>query len=129
MADTPTPPPSVTRREFVAAGAMAAAWMIVPRRVLGRGLTPPSDLVNVAVVGIHGMGAYNAQAVMSQNIVAICDVDEPLMKARLDAWKRSLQPRPAPRRQTPQPPPPRPAAPPRCSARPTNDGSRSRARR
>jgi predicted dehydrogenase len=91
---------------------MAAAWMIVPRRVLGQGLTPPSDLVNIAVVGIHGMGAVNAQAVMSQNIVAICDVDEPLMKARLDAWKRSLQPRPAPRRQTPQPPPPRPATPP-----------------
>ena len=90
---------------------MAAAWMIVPRRVLGQGLTPPSDLVNIAVVGFSGMGAVNAQAVMSQNIVAFCDVDEPLMKTRLDAWKRSLQPRREPARQTP-PPPPRPATPP-----------------
>ena len=48
--------------------------MIVPRHVLGQGQTPPSDLVNIAIVGINGMGAVNAQAVMSQNIVAICDV-------------------------------------------------------
>ena len=75
----------------------AAAWLIVPRHVLGQGLTPPSDRVNIAVVGIHGMGAANAQAVMSQNIVAICDVDDALLEARLGAWKRSLQPRPAPR--------------------------------
>ena len=62
--------------------------------MLGQGLTPPSDLVNIAIVGIGGMGAANAQAVMSQNIVAICDVDEGLVKARIDDWKRSLQPRP-----------------------------------
>ena len=57
MADNPT-----TRREFIATGAIAAAaCMIVPRHVLGRGLTPPSDMLNVAVVGIGGMGASNAQ--------------------------------------------------------------------
>jgi predicted dehydrogenase len=110
--DTAAAPATATRREFVAAGAMAAAWMIVPRHVLGQGLTPPSDLVNIAVVGIHGMGAVNAQAVMSQNIVAVCDVDEPLMKARLDAWKRSLEPRRQPARPTPPPPARSPAPPP-----------------
>jgi predicted dehydrogenase len=108
-----------TRRQFVTTGAAAtAAWMIVPRYVLGRGQTPPSDLVNIAVVGIGGMGASNAQAVMSQNIVAICDVDDALVNARLDAWKRSLQPRqPQPRAQAPRPqqqrpPGSRPPAPP-----------------
>jgi predicted dehydrogenase len=85
-----------TRRDFVVTSAAAAAgWMIVPRHVLGQGLTPPSDLVNIAIVGIGGMGASNAQAVMSQNIVAICDVDDGLVNARIDDWKRSLQPRPA----------------------------------
>jgi predicted dehydrogenase len=106
----PAPP---TRREFVATGALAAAgFMIVPRHVLGQGLTPPSDLVNIAVVGIGGMGGSNAQAVMSQNIVAICDVDDALVDARLAAWKRSLQPRPPAPRQTPRPPQARPPAPP-----------------
>ena len=104
---TPSSPDGPTRREFIATGAVAAAgWIIVPRHVLGQGQTPPSDLVNIAVVGIGGMGASNAQAVMSQNIVAICDVDDRLVDERLSAWRRALQPPP------PQPPArPRPAAP------------------
>lgn len=99
-----------TRREFIATGAIAAAaFMIVPRHVLGKGQTPPSDMVNIAIVGINGMGASNAQAVMSQNIVAICDVDSRLVDDRLNEWRKSLQPPPpaAPRQagapRTPEP--------------------------
>jgi predicted dehydrogenase len=115
MPDTPAPKDGPSRREFVATGAIAAAgWMIVPRHVLGQGQTPPSDLVNIAVVGIHGMGAVNAQAVMSQNIVAICDVDDNLLKAKLESWKRSLDPpRPAPARPATPPATAKPPAPPR----------------
>src|SRR5204863_10216636 len=59
-----------TRRDFIATGAIAAAaFTIVPRHVLGKGFTAPSDLVNVAVVGINGQGGVNCQAMMSQNIV------------------------------------------------------------
>src|ERR1051326_5825882 len=66
----------VTRREFIeTAAATGAALTIVPRHVLGRGFTPPSDLLNIACVGIGGMGRNNMRAVASQNIVAICDVD------------------------------------------------------
>ena len=97
-----------TRREFISTGAAAAtAWMIVPRHVLGQGFTPPSDLLNIAVVGIGGMGASNAQAVMSQNIVAICDVDDALVDGRIAGWRRALQPAPA---QSTTPRPPGPAA-------------------
>jgi predicted dehydrogenase len=85
-----------TRREFVATGAIAAAaFMIVPRHVLGQGQVPPSDRLNIAIAGINGMGAVNAQAVMSENIVAICDVDNRLIDGRLEGWRRSLEPRPA----------------------------------
>lgn len=75
--DQPKPShPGVTRREFVTtAAATGAAFMIVPRHVLGRGLTPPSDLLNIAGVGIGGMGHNNMINVSSQNIVAFCDVD------------------------------------------------------
>ena len=38
-----------------------------------QGHQAPSDMVNVAVVGVSGMGASNTRAVMSQNIVALCD--------------------------------------------------------
>jgi len=66
----------VSRRNFVTTVASAGAGLsIVSRHVLGHGINPPSDIVNIAVVGIGGMGASNTRAVASQNIVAVCDVD------------------------------------------------------
>src|SRR6202161_1504671 len=66
----------ISRRSFVAKTATAAAvFTIVPRHVLGRGYTPPSDLLNVAGVGVGGMGHTNLVNLSDQNIVAICDVD------------------------------------------------------
>src|SRR5260370_5084022 len=66
----------ISRRTFlteVAAGGAACA--IVPRHVLGRGFTPPSDPLNIAAVGVGGMGRANLINLASQNIVALCDVD------------------------------------------------------
>jgi len=65
-----------SRREFVKTIAGAgAAFSIVPRHVLGRGMTPPSDLLNLAGVGVGGMGRINMRNLASENIVAFCDVD------------------------------------------------------
>src|SRR5512138_615699 len=65
-----------TRREFVKTVAAAgAAFTIVPRHVLGRGMTPPSDLLNIAGVGCGGMGRINLRNLASENIVAFCDCD------------------------------------------------------
>jgi predicted dehydrogenase len=67
---------TISRRGFVArAVATSAALTIVPRHVLGKGFTPPSDLLNIAGVGVGGMGRANLIALSSQNIVALCDVD------------------------------------------------------
>src|SRR6185369_12812069 len=66
----------MSRREFTKnAAAVGAGLTIVPRHVLGRGMTPPSDLLNIAGVGIGGMGRTNLVNLASQNIVALCDVD------------------------------------------------------
>jgi predicted dehydrogenase len=66
---------TVTRRGFVT-GAAAAAITLVPRRVLGGpGYTPPSEKLNIAGIGIGGMGAANLKNLESENIVALCDVD------------------------------------------------------
>jgi predicted dehydrogenase len=97
-----------SRRQFVkSAAATGAALMIVPRHVLGRGYQAPSDLVNIATVGVSGMGAFNTRAVMSQNIVALCDCDFDLLDTRLAEW--SKPPRPASENRPPAaPPPPQP---------------------
>ncbi len=66
----------VSRRSFIRSAAVTgAAISIVPRHVLGRGYTPPSDVLNIACVGVGGMGRSNLINLASQNIVALCDVD------------------------------------------------------
>jgi predicted dehydrogenase len=64
------------RREFVHAAAGAAAFTILPRAVLGGSRRiAASDRVNIAAVGVGGMGRQNLAALSSQNLVALCDVD------------------------------------------------------
>ena len=66
----------ISRRGFVTKVAVTSAgFAIVPRHVLGRGFTAPSDTLNVAAVGVGGMGRSNLVSLASENIVAICDVD------------------------------------------------------
>jgi len=66
---------AVSRRSFLGAGAAAAGILVVPRHVLGLGEAPPSEKLNVAGIGVGGMGAGNLSQLESQNIVALCDVD------------------------------------------------------
>jgi predicted dehydrogenase len=68
---------AIRRREFVpAAGATLAAFTVLPRHVLGGQASPaPSDKLNIAAVGVGGMGQNYMEGCNSENIVAIADVD------------------------------------------------------
>ncbi len=67
----------LSRRDFMGAAAAVAAFTIVPRHVLGgRGNTAPSDKLNIAGIGVGGRGGSDINAVRSENIVALCDVDQ-----------------------------------------------------
>ena len=67
----------LSRRDFMGAAAAVAAFTIVPRHVLGgTGHTPPSEKLNIACIGVGGMGAIDLKNVSGENIVALCDVDE-----------------------------------------------------
>jgi predicted dehydrogenase len=84
-----------SRRQFVTTAATAGAGLIiVPRHVLGRGFQAPSDTVNVATVGIGGVGFNNTRALLSQNIVAVCDVDGALLDRALGRFQSALNPPP-----------------------------------
>ncbi len=64
----------LSRRRLLAATS-AAAFMIVPRHVLGAGKEPPSEKVSLAFVGVAGRGGANLDGLGAQNVVALCDVD------------------------------------------------------
>ena len=67
----------ISRRDFLGATATAAAFTIVPRHVLGGARhVPPSEKLNIAGVGIGGRGEGDLDEVGSENIVALCDVDD-----------------------------------------------------
>lgn len=71
---------SISRKKFLGQAAMASAgFMFVPRHVLGgTGFVAPSDRLNIAYIGIGGMGRNNTRSLaeLGENIYALCDVDE-----------------------------------------------------
>ncbi|HQR36600.1 MAG TPA: gfo/Idh/MocA family oxidoreductase, partial [Blastocatellia bacterium] len=68
-----------SRREFTAAAVSTAAFTIVPRHVLGgSGFTPPSDKINLAVIGLGRQGMavmMNLLQLPEIHVVAVCDVN------------------------------------------------------
>lgn len=74
---SPVPTQTLNRRRFLArSSALTAAVLVVPRHVLGgQGTVSPNEKLNLAVIGAGGRGRDDIEAVRSQNIVALCDVD------------------------------------------------------
>jgi predicted dehydrogenase len=64
------------RRRFLAGTAAATAFTVVPRHVLGQpGQPSANNKLNIAGVGVGGMGSGDVRRVPTENIVAICDPD------------------------------------------------------
>ena len=67
----------LSRRRFVGHLAAGASFTIVPRHVLGGpGFRAPSDTLNVACIGVGGMGRTDVRGMSVENIYALCDVDD-----------------------------------------------------
>ena len=68
-----------SRRAFLKKATIASTVFIVPRHVLGgTGYVAPSDMVNLAAVGIGGKGRsdlLNAARPKNVQVVGLCDVD------------------------------------------------------
>ena len=75
MADSAS---GVTRRDFLTKTAtVVAAASVMPRHVFGQGQIPANEKLNLAGVGVGGMGSHDIRsfAELGHNIVALCDVD------------------------------------------------------
>ncbi len=70
--------PNISRRKFLGiSSAAVSSFMILPRNVLGgKGYTAPSDKLDIAAIGIGGQGAWDLENLKSENIIALCDVDQ-----------------------------------------------------
>jgi predicted dehydrogenase len=79
---------SISRRSFVGRTAAAtAAFTVLPSYVVsGLGHKAPSDKLNIAGIGIGGMGFANLKNITDENIIALCDVDWNYSKQVFEAY-------------------------------------------
>lgn len=67
----------IPRRDFMKGAVSAAAVAALPQSFfIGVGGTSPNEKLNIAGIGIGGMGKSNIHNCESENIVALCDVDQ-----------------------------------------------------
>jgi len=82
----------LSRRSFLGSALTAgAAFSIVPRHVVARsGQLAPSEKLNLGCVGVGGMmGAGDVNGVSSENIYAICDVDENFLNKSAEKYPQA----------------------------------------
>jgi predicted dehydrogenase len=65
----------INRRSFLQSAAVAAGAATLPRFAIGKPGEPANSKLNVAVVGVAGMGGYALGEAEKENLVAMCDVD------------------------------------------------------
>lgn len=80
---------SIRRRDFLKGALAASAVGVAPFNILKAGPSPNSKL-NIACIGVGGMGSSDASYLASSdNVIALCDVDEARHK-RCIAGKKNL---------------------------------------
>lgn len=83
---------NISRRSFLQKSVAAtAAITIAPSSILGKshGYTAPSDKLNIAAIGIGGVGKRNLRYMSTENIVALCDVDWDYAKPVFDTYPKA----------------------------------------
>ena len=88
------------RRTFLKQSTMAGAGLVVLKSGILRAGNSPNEKLNIAVIGCGGRGRSNMNNAKSENIVALCDVNEknlaaaakqfPRAKTYID-WRRCLE--------------------------------------
>ena len=73
----------MTRRRFLKSSAMAAGVTILPSGLLHG--QSANEKLNIACIGVGGRGAAHVIASLSQNLVALCDIDDNHLNGALTA--------------------------------------------
>jgi predicted dehydrogenase len=77
----------ISRRRFLGATTALAAFTIVPRHVLGGARhVPPSEKVNIAIIGCGGQGRTNTRALFQLPDAQVIAVADPIESFSLEAY-------------------------------------------
>jgi predicted dehydrogenase len=82
----------MSRRQLLEASALAGASALLPRT--GAAVAPPTsanEKLNIAVIGVANQGAYNLHNVLTESIVALCDVDDLYLAAATDVLPKAAK--------------------------------------
>jgi len=77
------------RRTFLKQSAMAGAGLVVLKSGILRAGNSPNEKLNIAVIGVAGRGGANLNSVKSENIVALCDVNEKNLASAAERFPRA----------------------------------------
>ena len=90
---------TTNRRGFLKSSALAGVGYWMAASSAAAHSRSPNEKLNIGIIGVHSRGAANMAAVASENIVALCDVDEnylaeaakkyPQAKTYID-WRKML---------------------------------------
>src|ERR1041384_7373763 len=67
---------TMKRRQFLRAAAFTGAGCLILPRLKLLGADAPSNKLNIALIGTWGRAEAHFNALKSENVVALCDVDE-----------------------------------------------------
>jgi len=70
-----------TRRDFLKQSALVASGTLLLGCQTGGRKTSANDKLDIGIIGVANRGAANFEGVASQNIVALCDVDDNYLRA------------------------------------------------
>ena len=88
---SPSPQNLITRRKFVYYSALAGGAVLVPwsASAARARFKSPNEKLNIAVIGAGGKGSSDTDHCATDNIVALCDVDENTLKSRSQKYPKA----------------------------------------
>ena len=82
-------PKKTTRRDFLKKSTIAAAGFWLGSRFSLAPGRAPSEKLNIGCVGVANRASANIEGVRSQNIVALCDIDDGYLRAASQAFPQA----------------------------------------
>ena len=80
---------NLNRRTFLKQSAVVGTGMTILKSGILKAGQSPNDKLNIAIIGAGGRGAGNMNSVKSENIVALCDVNEKTLAKAVEQFPKA----------------------------------------